>query len=270
MAQSHPTPARVLSIAGSDAGGGAGIQADLKTMAALGCHGMSAITAITVQNTLGVRAVQAVAPALVASQIDAVIEDIGADAVKIGMLPEVATVHAVAEAIRRHRLARVVLDPVAVASSGDRLIDADVPPALMTTLLPRVTLLTPNLSEAASLAGHAVSTVDDMRRAAQRLRERGAQAVLIKGGHLDGPALTDLLLDDSGFTLWTDSRIDTRNTHGTGCTLSSAIACGLARGLTLVDAISQARTYLRGALQSAAHWRLGQGRGPLDHAHRSR
>lgn len=263
-------PPRVLSIAGSDSGGGAGIQADLKTIGALGCFGMTAITAITAQNTLGVQAIAPVAPALIAQQIDAVVQDIGVDAVKIGMLPDAATVAAVAEAIDRHRLTRVVLDPVLFASSGDALAADGVAAVLLQQLLPQVALLTPNLDEAARLSGQPVRTVADMEAAAARLREMGAQAVLVKGGHLGAEVLTDLLLDPGGITRWEDPRIDTPNTHGTGCTLSSAIACGLAQGLPLPLAVAQARRYLRGALLAAASWRLGRGHGPLDHGHLGR
>lgn len=258
-------PPRVLSIAGSDSGGGAGIQADLKTMAALGCYGMTAITAITAQNTQGVRAIQGLPPALLEQQIDAVVEDIGVDAVKIGMLHDPDVVRTVARAIDRHRLQRVVLDPVMVATSGDRLIAQETVAVLVAELFPRVTVITPNLDEAGWFVGHAITTADALEGAARALRALGARGVLLKGGHLSGPVLTDLLLDDAGVARWDGDRIDTPNTHGTGCTLSSAIACGLARGLALVDAVAQARDYVRAALQASAQWRLGRGHGPLDH-----
>lgn len=263
-------PLRVLSIAGSDSGGGAGIQADLKTFSAFGCFGMTAITAITAQNTQGVRAIQALPPALLAQQIDAVVEDIGVDAVKIGMLHGPDVVRVVAEAIDRHRLTRVVLDPVMVATSGDRLIAEETVAVLVRELFPRAAVITPNLDEAGWLLGHAISSAEALPAAAAGLRAMGARGVLLKGGHLSGPVLTDLLLDDSGSTAWEGTRIETPNTHGTGCTLSSAIACGLARGLALRDAVAQARDYVRGALQSAAAWRLGHGHGPLDHAWQTR
>lgn len=258
-------PPRVLSIAGSDSGGGAGIQADLKTMAALGCYGMTAITAITAQNTQGVRAIQALPAALLEQQIDAVVEDIGVDAVKIGMLHDPEVVRTVARAIDRHRLQRVVLDPVMVATSGDRLIAQETVAVLVAELFPRATVITPNLDEAGWFVGHAITTADALEGAARELRALGAHAVLLKGGHLSGPVLTDLLLEGDGVTRWTGERIDTPNTHGTGCTLSSAIACGLARGLALVDAVAQARDYVRAALHASAQWRLGRGHGPLDH-----
>jgi len=259
------TPPRVLSIAGSDSGGGAGIQADLKTFSAHGCFGMTAITAVTAQNTQGVRDIHALPAALVARQIDAVAEDIGVDAVKIGMLLGPEVVRAVADALRRHGLRRVVLDPVMVASSGDRLVTDETVAALRSELFPLTTLLTPNLDEAAALLGQPVLHADAMQAAVPALRALGASAVLLKGGHLAGPVLTDLLVDADGTTLWQGERIDTRNTHGTGCTLSSAVACGLARGLALREAVAQARDYVRAALRGAAGWRLGQGHGPLDH-----
>ena len=258
-------PPRVLSIAGSDSGGGAGIQADLKTMSALGCFGMTAITAITAQNTQGVRAIQGLPPALLEQQIDAVVEDIGVDAVKIGMLHDADVVRAVARAIDRHHLERVVLDPVMVATSGDRLIAQETVAVLVAELFPRVTIITPNLDEAGWFVGHAIPTADALEAAARELRALGARGVLLKGGHLSGPVITDLLLDDAGVARWDGDRIDTPNTHGTGCTLSSAIACGLARGLALVDAVAQARDYVRAALHASAQWRLGRGHGPLDH-----
>lgn len=258
-------PPRVLSIAGSDSGGGAGIQADLKTMFALGCYGMTAITAITAQNTQGVRAIQALPAALLEQQIDAVVEDIGVDAVKIGMLHDPEVVRAVARAIDRHQLQRVVLDPVMVATSGDRLIAQDTMAVLVAELFPRVTVITPNLDEAGWFVGHAIPTADALEGAARELRALGARGVLLKGGHLSGPVLTDLLLDDAGVARWDGERIDTPNTHGTGCTLSSAIACGLARGLALREAVAGAREYVRGALHGSAHWRLGHGHGPLNH-----
>ena len=260
-----PHPPRVLSIAGSDSGGGAGIQADLKTMSALGCFGMTAITAITAQNTRGVRAIQALTPELIAQQIDAVVEDIGVDAVKIGMLHAPGVVRAVADAIRRHGLTRVVLDPVMVATSGDRLIAQETLGVLVAELLPLATLITPNLDEAGWLLGRKLSERSELEAAAHELRSLGARAVLLKGGHLRGPVLTDVLLDSEGVTAWDGERIHTPNSHGTGCTLSSAIACGLARGLALREAVAQARLYVRSALQGSAAWRLGQGHGPLNH-----
>lgn len=257
---------RVLSIAGSDSGGGAGIQADLKTIAALGGYGMTAITAITAQNTLGVRAVQALPPALLAAQIDAVVEDIGVDAVKIGMLHDAEVVRTVAAAIRRHRLAPVVLDPVMVATSGDKLIAESTVEVLIGELFPLATVITPNLDEAAWLLGRERITAADLDAAAAALQDLGAPAVLLKGGHLDGDLLTDLLRLPGGETRrFSDPRIPTPNTHGTGCTLSSAMATFLAQGATLAEAVAQARAYVRAALTSGATLRLGHGHGPLDH-----
>ena len=259
--------ARVLSIAGSDSGGGAGIQADLKTFAALGCFGMTALTALTAQNTLGVRAIHAVPLEMLNAQIDAVVEDIGVDAVKIGMLHSAATVQAVATAIDRHRLERVVLDPVMVATSGATLIDREAIEVLVTQMFPRAALVTPNLDEAALLVGRPLATEDDMYAAARELLARGARAVLLKGGHLAGDTVSDLLLAHDAQALWLRGpRIPSANTHGTGCTLSSAIAAHLARGATLEDAVRRARDYVRGALQAGAPVRTGAGSGPLNHA----
>ena len=269
MSDTSPAPrryARVLSIAGSDSGGGAGIQADLKTIAALGGYGMTAITAITVQNTVGVRAIQALPPELLAQQIDAVAEDIGVDAVKIGMLHDAPVVQAVAAAIRRHRFAHVVLDPVMVATSGDKLIHPDTMAVLIRELFPLATLITPNLDEAGWLIGRPIRTAGELEPAARELLALGARAVLLKGGHLDGPELTDLLLaPPAAPQRWSAGRIETRNTHGTGCTLSSAIACGLAQGLALAEAVDAARGYVRGALQAGADVSTGRGHGPLNH-----
>lgn len=261
--------ARVLSIAGSDSGGGAGIQADLKTAAALGCYGMTAITAITAQNTEGVRAIHALPAELLAEQIDAVVEDIGVDAVKIGMLHDPAVVQVVAAAIRRHGFAHVVLDPVMVASSGDRLIAAETAAVLVRELFPLATLVTPNLDEAAWLLGHSIDSAGQLESAARGLQALGARAVLLKGGHLPGVQLTDvLLLSDAASGQarhWHSERVASRNTHGTGCTLSSAIACHLALGEPLADAVEHARDYVLQALVQGADLRVGHGHGPLNH-----
>jgi hydroxymethylpyrimidine/phosphomethylpyrimidine kinase len=259
---------RVLSIAGSDSGGGAGIQADLKTIAAMGCYGMTAITALTAQNTLGVRAIHGVPPDMLRAQIDAVMEDIGADAVKIGMLHAPDIVRCVAEAIDRHGLINVVLDPVMVATSGAILIDNAARDVLVTELFSRASLVTPNLDEAALLAGRELHGEADMTWAADQLLERGAKAVLIKGGHLAGDVVSDLLASRAGGLYWMRApRIPTPNTHGTGCTLSSAIACQLALGGTLLDAVEYARDYVRGALRAGASVRTGAGSGPLNHGY---
>ncbi len=261
----HQYP-RVLSIAGSDSGGGAGIQADLKTFAALGCFGMTAITALTAQNSCGVRAIHPVPPDMLRAQIDAVLEDIGADAVKVGMLHSPEIVRAVAQAIDRHRLTRVVFDPVMVATSGAKLIDDPAIAVLVAELFPRAALITPNLDEAALLVGRPLTSAQDMAQAAAELLARGARAVLLKGGHLAGDVVMDLLLQASAEPLWLQApRINTANTHGTGCTLSSAIAAHLALGATLTQAVQQARDFVRQALLAGASVKTGQGEGPLNH-----
>lgn len=260
--------ARVLSIAGSDSGGGAGIQADLKTIAALGGYGMTAITAITAQNTVGVRAIHALPPEVLAAQIDAVVEDIGVDAVKIGMLHDPAVVRVVAAAIRRHGLKRVVLDPVMVATSGDRLIAAETVAVLVGELFPLVDLITPNLDEAELLLGRPIAGIEALEDAARALLALGAPAVLLKGGHLPGMQVQDLLLAPGQAPLrLASARIASRNVHGTGCTLSSAIATQLALGLDLADAVQAARRYILGAIAAGAAVRTGQGHGPLNHGH---
>ena len=257
---------RLLSIAGSDSGGGAGIQADLKTFAALGCFGMTAITALTAQNTLGVRAIHAVPGQMLRDQIDAVVEDIGVDAVKVGMLHSAETVRTVAAAIDRHGLSSVVLDPVMMATSGARLIDDEAQAVLVSALFHRASLITPNLDEAAMLVGQPLTSEADMEAAARRLLEMGARAVLLKGGHLPGETVSDLLLVREGPAHWMRApRIRTVNTHGTGCTLSSAVAAHLALGAALMQAVELARQFVRGALEAGAAVRTGGGSGPLNH-----
>ena len=259
---------RVLSIAGSDSGGGAGIQADLKTFAALGCFGMTAVTALTAQNTQGVRAIHGIPPVMLRDQIDAVMEDIGANAVKIGMLHSPEIVQTVAEAIDRHSLVNIVLDPVMVATSGALLIDHPAIDVLVRELFPRALLVTPNLDEVALLVGRPIQNADDMEVAALELQAMGARAVLVKGGHLPGAVVMDLLLMASGEKHWMHApRIHSANTHGTGCTLSSAIAAGLALGQPLREAVEAARRYVRAALAAAAKVRTGAGSGPLNHGH---
>ena len=258
--------ARLLSIAGSDSGGGAGIQADLKTFAALGCFGMTAITALTAQNTCGVRAIHGVPPQMLTDQIDAVVEDIGVDAVKIGMLHSPEIVQAVADSIDRHGLPHVVLDPVMVATSGAVLIDSPAIAALVRELFGRAVLITPNLDEASLLVGRTLTNEEDMQFAAQNLVAKGARAVLLKGGHLAGDGVSDLLQVAGQAPYWMRApRITTANTHGTGCTLSSAIAAQLALGLSLIDAIEAARSFVRSALDAGATVKTGQGGGPLNH-----
>ena len=257
------TPPRILIVAGSDSGGGAGIQADLKTFAAHGAYGMSVITALTAQNTRGVSAVHEVPPEVVAAQIDAVCEDIGVDAVKIGMLASAPVVRAVADRLRFWKPPRVVLDPVMVAKSGDRLLDEDARYAVMTELVPLCTLVTPNLDEAAILTGSAVDDVAAMHRAARMLREAGADAALVKGGHLRSAELVDVYHDAHGEREFRRQRIDTRNTHGTGCTLSAAIAALLAVGTPRDRAVELALDYVHRAIAQAPN--LGAGNGPLNH-----
>lgn len=259
---------RVLSIAGSDSGGGAGIQADLKTFSALGCYGMTAITALTAQNTCGVRAIHGVPPHMLRDQMEAVLEDIGVDAVKIGMLHAPEIVHTVAEAIDRHALDNVVFDPVMVATSGSVLMDKAAVSVLVRELFPRVMVITPNLDEAALLVGRAITSAHDMEQAALTLLAQGARAVVLKGGHLPGDTVIDLLVTPTGEKVWMQApRIHSPNTHGTGCTLSSAMAAHLALGASLVEAVQQARLYVRDALQAGSQVRTGQGSGPLNHSY---
>jgi hydroxymethylpyrimidine/phosphomethylpyrimidine kinase len=260
--------ARVLSIAGSDSGGGAGIQADLKTFSALGCYGMTAITALTAQNTVGVAGIHAVPPAFLKAQLCAVLDDIGVDAVKIGMLHAPEIVEVVAWAIDHYRIEHVVLDPVMVATSGDRLIEAPTVDVLRRELFPRASVITPNLDEAALLLGRPLRGEADLDQAAADLLAQGARAVLLKGGHLPGDEVVDLLATSAqpGLRL-RSARIASRNVHGTGCTLSSAIAAYLARGLALAQAVERARAYILQAIRAGAAVQTGQGHGPLCHGY---
>ncbi|MCU0626460.1 MAG: bifunctional hydroxymethylpyrimidine kinase/phosphomethylpyrimidine kinase [Gemmatimonadaceae bacterium] len=253
-----------LTIAGSDSGGGAGIQADLKSFQRFGVFGTSVVTAITAQNTRGVTAWQAVSPVLVAQQADAVATDLRPAAVKSGMLGDAVTVGAVADALERHALAPYVLDPVMVATSGDLLLERDAVQAIVARLVPRATLVTPNLDEAAILVGEPVRDVAAMERAGRHLVESlGAAAALVKGGHLTGDTTTDVLVDAAGVLHVTHARIATTSLHGTGCTLSAAITANLALGLALRDAVHIALDYVHRAIASAPG--LGSGHGPLEH-----
>ncbi len=264
----QPRYARVLTIAGSDSGGGAGIQADLKTFAALGCYGMTAITALTAQNTVGVQGIHAVPPAFLRSQLQSVIEDIGVDAVKIGMLHEPGVVEVVAWAIQHYQLQRVVLDPVMVATSGDRLIADATVRVLVDQLFPLATVITPNLDEASLLLGRPIAAVSDLSGAAQALLSQGARAVLLKGGHLPGDQVVDVLARPGHVdVVLASSRMASRNTHGTGCTLSSAIAAHLALGEPLERAVRAARQYILGAIQAGAGVQVGHGHGALNHGY---
>ena len=258
------TVPRAMTIAGSDSGGGAGIQADLKTFAALGVYGTSVLTAITSQNTLRVTDVMELPTSLIASQIDAVLSDIGTDAVKTGMLSSSAIIETVAEKIREHGLRVLVVDPVMVAKGGDRLLQEEAVEALRNTLLPLAQVVTPNAPEARVLTGREVRTLDDARDAARELVAMGARAAVVKGGHLEGPA-TDILYDGKDFRLFTTQRIETTSVHGTGCTFASAIAAGLAKGLTVRDALAHAKSYVTAAIRQA--FPMGQGHGPLNHFH---
>lgn len=257
-----------VTIAGSDSSGGAGIQADLKTFSALGVYGAAVITALTAQNTRRVTAIHDVPPAFIAAQIDAVFSDLRVGAVKIGMLSVLAAIDAVAAGLDRYPQANVVLDPVMVATSGARLLAADAVDALRRELIPRARIFTPNLQEAAALLGDEVAGDEDgMRRQAERLLACGAQAVLIKGGHGSGDESVDLLVEPAGMTRFAAARIMTRNTHGTGCTLSSAIAAGLAKGQTLATAVGHAKDYLTRAIAAAGRLEVGSGHGPVHHFH---
>ena len=257
---------RVLIIAGSDSGGGAGLQADLKTVTALGAYGATAVTALTAQNTLGVFGVMDVPPDFIRSQIELVLEDIGADVIKTGMLSRPEAIAAIADSLEaKGQGIPLVLDPVMVAKGGHKLLDDEAHALLKTRLIPRATLLTPNIPEAETLAGMAIHGSDDMLIAARRLLALGPEAVLIKGGHLAGQMVTDLLLERSGVQWFESRRLDSSSTHGTGCTLASAIATGLAQGLGLPAAVERARDYLRIAIATAPGF--GNGHGPLNHGH---
>ena len=257
---------RVLIIAGSDSGGGAGIQADIKTVTALGAYAATAITALTAQDTKDVHGIHEVPPEFVAQQIAVVLDDIGADVIKTGMLHRVEIVMAVLDALDAHGPAiPLVVDPVMVAKGGARLLDPATTSILIERLLPRATVLTPNLPEAEILSGLDIKNVDDMHEAGVALRARGAEAVVMKGGHLPGARMTDLLLTADGVEAFADERIETRHTHGTGCSLASAIAAGLAQGLALGEAVWRARDYVRQAIATAPGF--GAGHGPLNHGH---
>ena len=258
--------ARVLTIAGSDSGGGAGIQADLKTLAALGCYGMTAITALTAQNTKGVQGIHGVPAEFLKAQIQSVMDDIGVDAVKIGMLHAPEIVDVVAWTIDHYQLKNVVLDPVMVATSGDRLIASETVQVLVRELFPRATLITPNLDEAVLLLGREISEASALETAGRDLLAMGAQAVLLKGGHLPGEDVVDLLVQSNNPSERLSSRrIQSRNVHGTGCTLSSAIAAYLALGLGLSEAVHCARQFIVQAIAHGADITTGHGHGPLNH-----
>ncbi len=259
-------PARVLIVAGSDSGGGAGLQADIKTVSALGGYAMTAVTALTAQNTLGVFGVVGVEPAFVQQQMRVVLDDIGADALKTGMLHDAAVIEAVCQVLESLEPGiPVVVDPVMVAQSGDSLLEPDAVETLKGRLVPRAAVLTPNVPEAERLAGQEIRDVDDMTEAARALLDLGPAAVLLKGGHLEGKVVTDVLATHQGIERFQSPRLETPHTHGTGCTLASAVATGLAQGMALRAAVVRARAYLQEALRSAPG--LGRGHGPVNHGH---
>ena len=254
--------ARAMAIAGSDSGGGAGIQADLKTFAALGVYGTSVVTAVTAQNTLGVTAVHHIPTQTIAAQIDAVLTDIGANAVKTGMLASSSIIECVVSQVRRHSVQWLVVDPVMVAKSGDPLLEESAVDTLRSQLVPAASVITPNIPEAEALTGIQISSDFEARRAAEELVRMGAKSVVLKGGHREGPAV-DLFHDGTQWREFTSDRIATSNTHGTGCTFASAIAAGLARGLGLLDSVAMAKDYVTEAIRSS--FPVGHGHGPLNH-----
>jgi hydroxymethylpyrimidine/phosphomethylpyrimidine kinase len=258
-----------LTIAGTDPSGGAGIQADLKTFAALGVYGASVITALTAQNTKGVTAIHDVPDDFIAAQMDAVFSDFAVAAVKIGMLSQVAAIKAVAAGLRRHHAKKIVLDPVMIASSGDRLLTNEAVAALRRELIPYVLMVTPNLPEAAALAGTSLARNEkEMEIQAREILTLGARTVLIKGGHAEGEEAVDLLIGQGEVVRLSAKRIATKNTHGTGCTLSSAIAAGLAKGLDFIAATQAAKAYVTAAIANANRLKVGRGHGPLHHFYR--
>ena len=257
--------AKAMTIAGSDSGGGAGIQADLKTFAALGVYGTSTITAVTAQNTVGVTAIHEIPIDVIASQIDAVLNDIGADAIKTGMLASTNIIECVAEGIQRHNVPWLVVDPVMVAKSGDVLLREEAMDALRTRLIPLASVVTPNIPEAEALTGLEIATDKQVRDAAQAFIAMGAKSVVVKGGHREGAA-TDLFYDGARFQEFTASRIETANTHGTGCTFASAIAAGLARGMSLPESVALAKDFVTEGIRRS--FSIGQGHGPLNHFYR--
>jgi len=262
------TVPRVLTIAGSDSGGGAGIEADLKTMTVLGCYGMAAITSVTAQNTAGVFGVHDIPAEAVAQQIDVVLEDIGADAAKTGMLSNAAIVEAVAVSLHQRPIEKLVVDPVMVAKSGDRLLQESARQALIQHLLPLAHMVTPNRPEAEVLARTTIDSAEGLRSAAERIHGLGPRYVLLKGGHLEGRTAVDYLFDGTTMTPFSARRIATQNTHGTGCTFSAAIACHLAFGHDTPEAVRRAKEYLSGAIRHSDELGLGSGHGPLHHGWR--
>ncbi len=255
---------RALTIAGSDSGGGAGIQADLKTFAALGVYGMSVLTSITAQNTVGVQAIYDLPPEFVGLQIDSVLADIGADAVKTGMLSNTKIIALVAEKLRRYQVENLVVDPVMIAKSGDPLLREEAHVTLVHDLFPLAKVVTPNLHEARVLSRLPISNLEEMKEAAKAIHRLGPQNVVVKGGHLERESV-DLLYDGHRSLELPGPRVETKNDHGTGCTFASAIAAGLAKGQDVPTAVKAAKEYITQALQGAIDWQLGQGHGPVHH-----
>lgn len=260
---------KVLSIAGFDGSGGAGIQADLKTFSALGCYGTTVLTALPVQNTVGVRSVYDISTFCIEEQIEAVLEDIQIDAIKIGMLHRPAVIQSIAMILKKYPVPTIVLDPVIFAKSGDRLLQPASLSAMREKLFPITAVLTPNLFEASELLGRTISTKSQMEQAAWDLMEWGFQAVIVKGGHLEGPCEDCLCLNTPGPTIhWLSApRIQTHNTHGTGCTFSAAIAAFLAKGFSILEAVNRAKCYLTQAIKAGASLQIGRGNGPVHHFH---
>ncbi|MEA3509317.1 MAG: bifunctional hydroxymethylpyrimidine kinase/phosphomethylpyrimidine kinase [candidate division NC10 bacterium] len=254
---------RALTIAGSDSGGGAGIQADLKTFTAFQVYGLSVLTAITAQNTLGVQGVETLPPDFVTLQIRSVLSDIGADAGKTGMLATKEIVAAVAEGVREFQLPNLVVDPVMVSATGHRLLDEDAVEAVKTLLFPLATVVTPNLDEATILWGEKVKDLNGMKEAAKAIKALGPRYVLVKGGHLSGPKILDVLYDGKRFEVWDTPKIPTEHTHGSGCTISAAIAAGLAKGHKVKEAVDTAQRYIHAAIRTAV--KIGKGKGPVNH-----
>jgi hydroxymethylpyrimidine/phosphomethylpyrimidine kinase len=263
LSTQHSVLPRALTIAGSDSGGGAGIQADLKTFSAFGVYGMSVLTAVTAQNTVGVQGVETLTPAFIRTQFESVVSDIGVDALKTGMLGTAEVVAAVAAMIANAGLTRLVVDPVMVAKSGDHLLAQDAVNALRTLLLPLALVITPNVPEAETLVGDSIGTPEEMREAARRLHALGPRWVVVKGGHMGGETVTDLLYDGTSFQSLDTPRIATPHTHGTGCTFSAAMTACLAKGQSVPDAFAAAKWYTHAAIAAAPG--LGHGHGPLNH-----
>ena len=258
---------KVLTIAGSDSGGGAGIQADLKTISAIGCYGMSVITALTAQNTLGVTGIHPIPPPFAAEQMTAVFSDIGADAVKIGMLYSAELIEVVAEQLEKFGAKNIVLDPVMVAQSGDKLLQDDAIQAIKDHLMPLADVVTPNLPEARVLLGREILGLEEMQTAAESLAAYGCRSILIKGGHLQENKSTDMLYlaEEARWVVLEADRIASRNNHGTGCTLSAAIAAYMAQGCSIEKAVRQAKVYIQNAIRAGAAYTLGKGHGPVHH-----